>query len=196
MKAASRLVFISLILGSAGFVNPTEKSKAVEKARLTYGCSALREAVAIATRLNGNPALYTCYRGRERAHQKLSYVEFTADTHREFRSLDSFAARFGPFTNAQGATALALAFTQSEPDLQLAQAELFDQLAPRANAPAVKASGIGHRVIVYEYTPQQGQCEVPGYFEIVVQTWPDGMKREIKRLKIYERKDKRKICVD
>jgi len=185
---------VALVLLSA--LAAKDQNNATERARIHYGCSALREAVAIASRLNGNPVLYSCYRGRELAHQKLSYVEFTGDTHREYRTLDSFAARFGPFADAPRATALALAFTQAEPDLQIAQAELFDQLVPRASTPQVKASGVGHRVIVYEYTPQQGHCEIPGYYEVTVQTWPDGMKREIKRLKIYERKDKRQICVD
>lgn len=190
--------FLAFVLSFCFFatLGAAEGYDVVEKVRQQFGCSSLREATLISAQLPDKPVLYTCYRGREMAHQKLSYVEISGTTSREYASLASFAARFAPFKDEATATALALAFTNAEPALSAVNGALFSRVADPSNTPAVAPSGTGHRVRLFEYAPQQGQCEVPGYYEIIVQTWPDGLKRQIKRFKIYERSDKQQICVD
>ena len=168
----------------------------VEKARLKFGCSALREASAISQRLAARPNLYLCYRGREMEHQKLSYVEISVSGFQQYSSLEAFARKFAPFDDGTKATALALAFTHAEPELKILNKMAYKKIQAPTEGPLVSLSGGGHRVRIYEYAPQQGHCEVPGFYELVIQTWPDGLKREIKRTKIYERSDKRQICVD
>ena len=168
----------------------------VDKARKELGCSSLTTATEIAERLPGQPSLYLCYRGREMEHQKLSYVEFSGSNIREFASRESFAARFAPFDTSAKATALAMAFTQAQPVLRHGDKTYFKLIQAPHKGTLVTASGGGHRVILYETVPQQGHCEVPGIDELVIQTWPDGLKRQIRRTKIYERGDRQKICVD
>ncbi|AFM12904.1 hypothetical protein Turpa_2259 [Turneriella parva DSM 21527] len=191
-----KVIFLFVPLAFSGLLAAEPDSSAVERLRRQYGCSSLRAATLVAERSPGRPALYACYRGRELAHQKLSYIEISDESAREFMTLESFAARFAPFNDGAAATALAMAFTNAEPALGAVDGALFSRVAPPGNTPAVAPSGAGHRVRLYEYAPQQGHCEVPGYYEIVVQTWPDGLKRQIRKVKVYERSDKQQICVD
>ncbi len=179
-----------------GHVSGNENDQRLEKLRLDLKCSALRPAQAISERLRDKPDLYLCYRGREMENQRRSYVEFSSGKWKEFATLPSFAARFAPFDTEPTATALALAFTHAKPDLHLENARDLTLIKVPHKGALVSPSGNGHRVVLYEETPVQGQCEVPGINELVIQTWPDGMKREIRRTKIYERADQRKICVD
>jgi len=195
-KPLTRFAAIVALGFCAAMISANGADRLLERARAELNCSALRESTAISERLAGKPKLFLCYRGREMSHQKLSYVEFSGESFREYKSREAFAARFAPFNTETSATALALAFTHADFKLNAPEWRDYVSLQSAHQGAPVRASGEGYRVILYERTPQQGQCEVPGLYELLIQTWPDGLKREIKRTKIYERSDKRQICVD
>ncbi len=170
--------------------------KTVEDIRNRFGCAQIFIEGEISPRLSGHPILLECIKGAELTHKRVSYIEVAAGSQREYKTRAEFGRRFAPLKNQDEYFVIAMAFTRAKPMAALALPDGYKVLVRRLKPSEAVKSGDGYRVNIFESSPQQGQCEVPGVYEIVVQVWSDGLNREIRRTKIYESKEKKTICKD
>ncbi len=162
----------------------------------SLGCTLVQPATQIAAGLRGNPALYFCVKGGGLTNRAITYAEVNGVDIREYKNRYELGARFAPFETEAEATALAMAFSFAEPRANIVLPEGMKQQVKKLPSRRIVRSGDGYRVYLYDRAPQQGQCEIPGLYEIAVQVWRDGLSRPISRLKLYESVDKKTVCED
>jgi hypothetical protein len=197
MQSLRILICFGCLLGLPAFAGQDPLSeKMVEDIRNRFGCAQIFIEGEISQRLSGQPILLECIKGPQLSHKQMSYIEVNAGSQSEYKTRAEFGRRFAPLKTQDEYFALAIAFTRAKPMAALAVPDGYKALVRTMKPSEAVKSGDGYRVNIFESSPQQGQCEVPGVYEIVVQVWTDGLSREIRRTKIYENKEKKILCKD